>query len=58
MDGAAFRWISYKVYGKRHMLLQNELVLAKPVRWLLIASDILCDSPHRYRMLGPNLRYA
>jgi hypothetical protein len=58
MDGAALIRISYKVYGKLHMLFQNELAFANPVRWLLIASVIFCDSPHRYGMLSPNLRYA
>jgi hypothetical protein len=39
------------------MLFQNELTFAKPVRWILIASGIFCDSSHRYRMLSstPNV---
>jgi len=35
------------------MLFQNELAFAKPLRWLLIASGIFCDSSHRYRILSP-----
>jgi len=58
MDGAVLIRVSYKVYGKLHVLFQNELPFAKPVRWLLIASDIFRGSPQRNRMLSPNLRYA
>ena len=58
MDGAALIRVSYKVYGKLQILFQNELAFAKPVRWLLIASDIFRGIPHRNRTLSPNLRYA
>jgi hypothetical protein len=58
MYGAAALRISYKVYGKVYPLLYNDLAFAKPVRSLLIASDISCNGPHRQRMLSPYLRYS